>query len=80
MWAFVYVSEKQAGIIEIRDTVAKTVLWQRDNVLYSKDTEIKTDNKFAFHIMSDDRKNYYMATNIDGCGGKSKKIYLVDSM
>lgn len=26
------------------------------------------------------RKNYYMATNIDGCGGRSKKIYVVDGV
>ena len=74
--AFVYVSENQAGIIEIRDSVAKKAIWQIENVLYSKDTEIKTDNKFAFHIMSDGSKNYYMATNIDSCEGKSRKIYL----
>lgn len=74
--AFAY----QAGIIEIRDSVAKEVLWQRDNLLHTKDTEIKTENKLAFHIMSDGKEYYYMATNIDGCGGKSKKIYLVDGM
>lgn len=78
--AFAYVSEKQAGIIEIKDSVTKEILCQKDNILYSKDTEIKTENKFAFHIMSDDRKNYYMATNIDGCGGRSKKIYVVEGV
>ncbi len=78
--AFGYISEKQAGIIEIKDSVAKEVLWQRDNMLYSKDAEIKTENKLAFHIMSDGRKNYYMATNIDVRGGRSKKIYVVDEV
>lgn len=78
--AFVYVSEEQAGIIEIKNSMVKKVFWQRDNVLYSKDTEIKTENKFAFHIMSDSRKNYYMATNIDVCEGKSKRIYVVEEL
>ena len=78
--AFGYVSEKQAGIIEIKDSVVKKVLWQKDNVLYSKAAEIKTENKLAFHIMTDGRKNYYMATNIGGCGGRSKKIYVVDEV
>ncbi len=80
MVAFGYVSENQAGIIEIKDSVAKEVLWQKDNVLYGKDVEIKTENKLAFHIMTDGRKNYYMAANIDVRGGRSKKIYVVDGV
>lgn len=79
--AFVYVSEKQSGIIEIKDSVAKEVFGQKDNVLYnSKNTEINAENKLAFHIMSDGKKNYYMATNIDVSGGKSRKIYVVDEV
>jgi len=80
MVAFCYVSENQAGIIEIKDSVVKEVLWQKDNVLYGKDIEIKTENKLAFHIMTDGRKNYYMAANISVRDGKSKKIYVVDEV
>lgn len=78
--AFGYATEKQSGIIEIKDSVAREVFWQKDNVLYSKNAEIKTENKLAFHIMSDGKENYYMATNIDVRGGKSRKIYVVDEV
>ena len=76
--AFVYVSESRSGIIEVKDCVAKEVFWQNDNVLYCKDAKIKTENKLAFHIVTDGRKNYYMAANIDVRGGRNKKIYVVD--
>ena len=78
--AFGYATEKQSGIIEIKDSVAREVFWQKDNVLYSKNIEIKTENKLAFHIMSDGKEYYYMATNIDVRGGKSRKIYVVDEV
>ena len=73
--AFGYVSENMAGIIEINGTVAKEMLWQKDNILHCDDIEIETENKFAFHIMSDGKVNYYMATNIDVREGKCRKIY-----
>lgn len=78
--AFGYASEKQSGIIEIKDSVARDVFWQSDNMLYSINAKIKTENKLAFHIMTDGKKNYYMATNIDVRGGKSRKIYVVDEV
>lgn len=78
--AFGYATEKQSGIIEIKDSVAREVFGQKDNILYSKNIEIKTENKLAFHIMSDGKENYYMATNIDVRGGKSRKIYVVDEV
>lgn len=78
--AFGYASEKQSGIIEIKDSVARDVFWQSDNMLYSINAKIKTENKLAFHIMTDGTKNYYMATNIDVRGGKSRKIYVVDEV
>jgi len=76
--AFCYASENLSGVIEITDSAAKELLWQKDNVLYSKDAEIKTENKFAFSIMSDGRKFYYIAANIDVRSGKSRKIYVFE--
>lgn len=76
--AFSYVGENQSGIIEIKDNVAKCVFCQKNNVLYADGLEIPTENRFAFNIMTDGKKNYYMASNITCPDGKSKKIYVVE--
>lgn len=76
--AFSYATVNQSGIIEIKNSVAREVFGQKDNVLYSENAQIKTENKFAFRIMSDGKENHYLATNIDVRGGKSRKIYVVD--
>lgn len=73
--ALVYAGENQSGVIEIKDSDAKEVLWRKNNVLHINDAEIETENKFTFHIMTDGSENYYIATNIQG--GKSKKTYIV---
>lgn len=76
MVAFTYVSEHHAGIIEIKDNVAREVFRQKDNVLYCNGAERETENKFAFGIMTDGKCNYYLATNIEARNGRSTKIYV----
>ena len=71
-----YVCENQCGTIEIAQDSVKDVFKKKNDMLYCRGKEIAMEEKRAFHIVTDGKTCYHLATNIQAANGKSKCIYV----
>lgn len=71
-----YVCENQCGTIEIEQDNVRDVFKKKNDTLYCRGKEIALIEKLAFHIMTDGKNCYHLATNIEASGGKCKCIYV----
>lgn len=73
-----YVCENQCGTIEIEQDNVRDVFKKKNDTLYCRGKEIALIEKLAFHIMTDGKQCYHLATNIEASGGKCKCIYVCE--
>ena len=73
-----YVCENQCGTIEIEQNSVRDVFKKKNDTLYCRGKEIALLEKLAFHIMTDGKLCYHLATNIQAAGGKCKCIYVCE--
>lgn len=73
-----YICEYQCGTIEIEQDSVRDVFKKKNDMLYCRGKEIAMEEKLAFHIVTDGKICYHLATNIQAANGKSKCIYVCE--